>query len=194
MMHEQFPVQVRRHLVETANEIPADGALDAVLRLTAVKPQQRPWLIRLRWLVSPVAPYGNAVLRYGLVAAALLLALAAVAILAGGSSPGGKTMFEGRWRSIDPPDNSTQTLVVSSGLTPDIHFEDAFSSGCSDNGDTSTLFLADGPGQIKGDRLDVYFPTGGCVTWQVDSFYISLEYQSATDTLLQGDLVWHRLP
>jgi hypothetical protein len=115
-----------------------------------------------------------------------------VAVLAGGSGPGG-TRFEGGWTTTDT-DGSTETLIISAGRTPTVHFVDEFASGCLDHGDTSTRFLADGVGQIQVARLDVYFPDGGCVTWHVGSYYFFYDYQDSTDTLLDAQgISWHRL-
>ena len=194
-MNEPFAIEVRRHLLDTADERPADGQLDTVLRLTALERQQRPWFVRLRWLLSPVAPFANGWLRYAVVVALLVIAAAFVAVMAGGSSPPGRTVFEGTWVSTDPADDSAQTLVVGGGLTPSVHFEDAFSIMCSINGDTTTLFLMDGTGQIQFERMIVDYGPGGCVTWRVDPSRAFLMYDGPTDTLVDQDgLSWHRAP
>ena len=79
MMHDQFAAQLRRDLVENANERPADGQLETVLRRTAIEPQYRPWVARLRTRPELGARLGWQ-LRYGLAAVALLLAIAAATI------------------------------------------------------------------------------------------------------------------
>ena len=192
MMSDQFSVELRRHLLETADERPADGQLEAVVQHTAVVRQRRPWVVRLRWLLDPVAPFGSAGLRYGLVALALLIAAAMVAIVAGGPRPGGDSVFEGRWTSTDAVDASTQTLVVEGGQTPNVHFEDDFSINCERRGDSSTAYVADGPGEILRNRLTARFLSGGCLI-RLPPYEAFYDYDSATDTLLDYQrITWVR--
>lgn len=194
MMNDRFSIQLRRHLLEAADERPADGQLKAVVQRTAVEPQRRPWVVRLRWLLDPVAPFGSVGLRYGLVALALLIAAAMVAILAGGPRPGGGSVFEGRWTSTDPVDASTQTLVVEGGQTPNVHLEDDFSINCERRGDSSTAYVADGPGEILRDRLIARFLSEGCVI-RLGPYEAYYDYDSATDTLLDYQrITWVRAP
>jgi hypothetical protein len=193
-MTDRFSIELRRHFVETADEVASADRLAAIERLVEAVPQQSPWLVRLRWLVSPWAPYANAGVRAALlVAAALLLVGGTVAVVSVGGSRGASTPFEGWWSSIDPGDKSAQTLVVGPGPTPAVHFEDAFSINCEVQGDSSTLFLADGLGEVQGGRLVVRNPSGGCVTWQVPRYVVTYVHDSVTDTLLDSERVtWRR--
>jgi hypothetical protein len=193
MTTDRFSPLIRRHLIETADERPAHGQLETVLRSTAATPQQRSWLVRLRWLVDPAAPYANARIRYGAAALALLIVAAMVAILAGGG-PSGRTVFEGRWTATDTTDRSIQTLVVDRGQAPNVHFEDDFSIDCQQRGEASTVYRADGTGAIHTNRLIVQFPGGGCTTRlpPAESFY---DYDEATDSLLDHEgITWTRVP
>jgi hypothetical protein len=192
MMNDRFPLLLRRHLVERADERPAHGQLDTVLQRTAAARQRRPLLVRLRWLVDPAAPYANTRIRYAAAALALLVMTAMVAVLTG-SGFGGRTVFEGRWTSIDITDRSTQTLIVEAGDSPAVHFEDDFSIDCQRRGETSTVYVADGIAETYGTRLIVQFPSGGCVT-QLPPAQWFYDHDRATDTLVDHEGVrWSRL-
>ena len=193
MMDDQFASQLRRHVVENADERPADGQLETALRRTAAEPQLRPWVARLRTGPELGVRLGWQV-RYGLVAVALLLALAAAAVWYAGSQPGTGTVFQGRWTSTDTADDSTQTLIVAPGTLPSIHFEDDFSVNCERRGEPSTLYLADGSGEIRGGRLTFRMSSSGCGIdmGPAEWFY---DYDPATDTLVDyQDIVWVRVP
>ena len=193
MMNDRFAVQLRRHLVEVADERPADAQLAAVIKATAVTRQRPAWVARLRWLVDPAAPFANARTRY-LVAAVALLLVAALVVVVGGGVLGGRTPFEGSWTSIDIVDRSTQLLVIAAGEEPSVHFEDDFSINCQRRGEAMTAYVADGTGELFGSRLIVQFPGGGCVT-QVPPFEWFYDYDEATDTLLDhAGITWTRLP
>ena len=183
MMTDRFSLLLRRHLLETADQQPAHGQLETALRSTAVTPQHRSWLVRLRWLVDPAAPFANTRIRHGALALALLLAASMVAIFASGGDPDGGVVFEGRWTSTDTADRSTQTLIVDGGDSPTVHFEDDFSIDCQRRGDTSTVEVAEGPGGITLDRLTVRFPSGGCFI-RVGPYEAFYDYSAATDTLI----------
>ena len=193
MMNDQFATLLRRHLVDTANERPASGELESALRRTSVERQFRPWVARLRTRPELGARLGWQ-LRYGLAAVALLLALAAAAAWYAGSLPGPGTVFEGRWTSTDTADDSTQTLIVEAGRLPSVHFEDDFSVNCERRGEPSTVYIADGTGEIDGGRLTVTFPSGGCGIDLLQAVWF-YDYNEATDTLLDyQDITWTRLP
>lgn len=194
-MIDKFSVELRRHLVEVADEGVPAGQLESIQRLIAAAPQQSPWFVRLRWVVSPWAPYANAGVRAAvLAAAALLLAASAVAVVALAGSRGAPVSFEGRWASTDPGDGSAQTLQVGGGHAPDVHFEDAFASACADAGDSSTHFVADGSGEADRGRLVVRYPSGGCDTWQIPAYVLTYDHDSMSDTLVDSEgATWHRV-
>jgi hypothetical protein len=183
MMTDQFSVQLRRHLLDTADERPADGRLEAVVERTLGMPQRLPWLARLRWRLDPIAPFNNPWLRYGAVVLSLLLLAGLALIAAGGSGPPARTVFEGTWTSTDTADRSTQTLVIGPGQNPTVHFEDDYSISCQRRGETSTVYSADGTAEITGDRLVFPIPAGGC-TRPVPAYTAFYDYDAATGTLL----------
>ena len=192
MMNDQFAADLRHHLLENANERPAEGQLETVLRRTGIEPQYRPWVARLR--MRPELGGVGWQVRYGLAAVALLLALAAAAAWYAGTLPAPGTVFQGRWTSTDIADDSIQTLVVAPGRSPAVHFEDAFSINCERRGERSTVYLADGAGEIDGGRLTVSFPTGGCGI-DLPPFVWFYDYDAATRTLVDyQDIVWVRAP
>ena len=193
MMNDRFSAQLRQHLLETANERPAEGQLAAIVEHAATTPQRRPlvvWLPRLEgrigWLPAAV--------RYGLIAVALVLAAVAGAILAGGGQPRPSTPFEGRWTTIDPADGSTMNLYVGGGAAPRVRFEDLYATGSACVDDDVKVFAAIGVGEISGSRLEASFPNGGgcgLVTVDIAGIY---EYDARTDTLLdQDDVTWERV-
>ena len=197
MMNDRFAASLRRHLLETANERPADGQLAAVFERVADTPQRHPLVDRLARFPERIGPFPTA-LRWALIAAALLVAAAAVALLGSGrSGPFRSTVFEGTWSAIDPGDGSAQTLVVAAGMTPALHFEDGFSTGGTCVADDVKLFKADGTGQVSGNRLYVSFPDGGgCGQMTVDIGPGFLAHDAATDRLTASadGLTWSRLP
>ena len=193
-MNEKFSLLLRRHILETADERPADGQIETVLRATSRSPQRRSWLVRARWLVDPAAPFENARVRYGAAALALLVVAMMVAILATGGGPAVRREFEGRWTATDPSDRSTQTLVVGDGRSPTVHLEDDFSIDCQRRGDPSTVFVADGVGEIQGDRLVVQFASVGCQL-RLAPYVVEYSYAAATKTLRDDQSIeWIRAP
>ena len=144
MMNDQFAAQLRRHVVENADERPADGQLEAALRRTAASRSSGRGLADSGGGPSSGARLGWQV-RYG------LAARGAAPRACGGGRPGTPargqaraTVFQGRWTSTDTADDSTQTLVVAPGTLPSVHFEDDFSINCERRGEPSTVYLADG--------------------------------------------------
>ena len=193
-MNDRFSLLLRRHVLESAEERPADGQLETVLRATSRAPQRRSWLVRLRWLVDPAAPFENGRVRYAAAALALLLVAAAVAIVAVGTAPGRPTVFEGRWTAIDPTDRSIQTLVIGEGRSPSVHLEDDFSIDCQRRGDTSTAFVADGIGEVQAGRLVIRFTSGGC-DLRLAPYVVAYTYDAATGTLRDDQATgWSRAP
>jgi hypothetical protein len=159
-MTDRFDAQLRQHLLETANERPAEGQLAAVVDRVAVTPQRPPFAARLTWLPGRVGPIGSNQLRWGLVALALVGATVAGALMIPGSARP-STVFEGTWTSIDSGDGSTQFLVVGAGTSPAIRFIDEHATGLACRADVVKVFTADGLGTVDGNRLTVLWPEGG---------------------------------
>ena len=194
MMNDRFSVELRQHLLETANERPAEGQLAAIVGDVAATPQRRPLIARLPELRGRIGPV-PATVRLGLIALALVLAAIAGALLAGGGGSRPSTPFEGTWTTTDVPDGSTMNLYVGSGATPAVRFEDLFATGEACVADKSKVFTADGVGEITGNNLVVTYPNGGgCGSWQVEIGGAYL-YDRDTGTLRDQDgLVWTRVP
>ena len=192
MTQDRFSAQLRQHLVDTADERPADGQLAEVIDAVEATRQRHSLVARLAWKPERVGPFPSAAIRFGLIALALALAAVAGAILAGGGrSP--STVFEGTWTAVDPGDGSGMTLVVGAGITPAVYFEDGYASGDACVNDTVKRFTARGTGTISGNRLEAtYSERGGCgsTTVEVPGRY---DYASSTDALIdQDDLIWTR--
>jgi hypothetical protein len=194
MMNDRFSAQLRQHLLDTADERPADGRLAAIVEGVAVTPQRYPLVARLRWSNTRIDRFPSVAMRYGVIAIALIIAIVGAALAAGfGGSR--STVFEGAWTSIDPADSSTQTLVVGAGTRPAVHFEDAFATGAACVADEVKVFTMHGTGTIVDDRLDVVWPDGGgCGLMKVDVGPGSYTYDQVTDTILDRDhLTWTRV-
>jgi len=195
-MIDKFSVDLRRHLVETADEAVPAEQLEKIRGLVGAVPQQAPWYVRLRWLLSPWAPYANAGARTAVLAAAALLLLAATigVVALGGGSQGARSPYEGTWTAIDPSDDSVQTLVIGPGPTPEIHYRDAFSRSCAQERDSSTVFLFDTTGEIQAGRLIVHATSGGCRLHQVPIGKGTYDHDSVSDILLDGlGATWTRV-
>ena len=197
MMRDPSFTPMRRRILETVNEQPALGQLEGIVAATAAMPQRRPWAVRLKWLLEPVSPFGplaSTRVRLGFVVVAMLVLATLAGAVGSGSRPRPTTPFEGTWTSTDTADGSTQTLVVSAGSAPTVHFEDDFSVNCQNRGEASTVYLADGQGEIADGRLTVRFPEGGC-TIKVPAAEWWYEYGSSSDSLVdyQG-ITWSRAP
>lgn len=191
-MTDRFAAQLRQHLLETADERPADGQLASVIDGVAATRQRHPLSARLTWNPDRIGPFPSTALRYGLIAVALALATVGGAILAGGAS-GPSTVFEGTWITIDPDDGSGMTLVVGPGQAPEVYFEDGYASGGACVNDAVKRFTARGTGEISGDRLVVTYPDGGgCGLAKVE---VSGRYHhvAGSDLLVDKDgLAWSR--
>jgi hypothetical protein len=194
MMNDRFSAQLRQHLLETADERPADGHLAAIVKQVAITPQRR----RLdAWLPRVEARIGRfpTVVRYGLIAALLVLAAVAGALLAGVGTHGLSTPFEGTWTTIDVPDGSTMNLYVGAGNHPSVRFVDLFATGDACVEDTSKVYIADGVGEITGSRLEATFPNGGGCGLETTSTAGIYDYDPNTGTLTDQDgLIWTRVP
>jgi hypothetical protein len=88
MMSDRFSAQLRQHLLDTANERPAEGSLATIVGNVARTPQRRPLVLGLPRLQGRIGQLPAAV-RLALLALALVLAAVAGAILAGGGAPSG---------------------------------------------------------------------------------------------------------
>ncbi len=193
MMNDRFSAELRQHLLDTANERPADGQLLTIVADVATTPQRRPWLARLPELRGRIGPFPAAV-RLALIALALVLAAVAGAILAGGA-PHPSTPFEGTWTTTDVPDGSTMNLYVGAGTRPAVRFEDLFATGPVCAADQTKVFTADGVGEITGKRLEVAFPNGGGCGLETSSIAGTYVYDPNTDRLTDQDgLIWTRIP
>ena len=192
MTQDRFSAQLRQHLLESADERPAEGQLTAVVAAVNRTSQRTPLVARLTWNPGRIGAFPSVALRYGLIAAAMALATVGGALLGGGAS-GASTVFEGTWIAIDPVDRSGMTLVVAPGQTPAVYFEDGYASGDACVGDAVKRFTARGTAQISANRLVATFPDGGgcgSVTVEVPGTYV---YDQRTDTLSDQDgLVWTR--
>jgi len=104
-MSDQFAAQLRQHLLESANERPADGQLAAVVAHVAATNQRRSIVAVL---ADPPARLGpSRTMGYGFVAGALLVALVA-ALLGGGSAS---------IHTPASPGTSPTTVAASPGAT-----------------------------------------------------------------------------
>ena len=128
--------------------------------------------------------------------AALVLALIAVPVAAGSSSP-----FEGSWTSIDPVDGSTQHLTIrgSSGRAQ-VKYIDEFGTTCVDVGAPTNVFSGVLTASISGNEMVAVFKSAGCGSQIVlrasDAFAWFFEYDPNTDTLFgainDGPATWSR--
>jgi hypothetical protein len=193
-MTDRFDAQLRQHLLGTAEERPAEGQLAAIVAGVAATRQRRGLVARLTWNPDRVGPLPSRTLRLALLVAALAAALAGGALLAGIGAPRPSTVFEGTWTSVDPGDGSVQGLVVGSGLTPTIHFQDEYATGAACVADRVKFFTADGTGLVSGNQLEAQFPNGGGCGLQTVAVALSFVYIAASDTIVDHDRVtWTRV-
>ena len=192
MMNDSFSVELRQHLLATADERPGDGRLAAIVEGVAVSGQRHALVARLPWSPAHIKPFPSRAVRYGLIAVALLVAIVAAALFAGGGFQS-RTVFNGTWSSTDPADGSSQTLTIGAGTRPAVHFEDEYATGLACRDDAVKVFTADGTGEISDDRLDASFPDGGgCGSMKVD-IAIRVVHDAATDSLRDQDgVLWAR--
>jgi hypothetical protein len=192
-MTDRFDAQLRQHLLENANERAAEGQLAAIAEQLAQTSQRAALPARLTWWPGRIGPFPSVAVRYGLVAAALLVALVA-ALIVGSSAPNPRTVFEGRWTAIDQPDGSTLSLTVSPGETPTVRFEDLFSTGDVCLADEVKVFTAEGTGEITDTHLQATFPDGGGCGLAVVAIALAYDYDPLTDTMRDQDgIVWLRV-
>jgi hypothetical protein len=192
-MNDRFSAQLRQHLLDTANERLSGDTLAAIVEGVAGTAQHHGVAARLTWFPRRMSLFPSAAMRYGLLVAALLIAMVAAALFVGGNA-GLRTVFEGTWTSIDIPDGSTQFLVVGGGSNPKVHFEDRFATGAACQSDAVKVFMAEGSGQIFGARLDASFPNGGGCGSTTVEIELRLIHDAGTDSLRdQHNLRWFRV-
>lgn len=191
-MNDRFAAQLQRHLQETADDRPADGQFVRVLEDIATTTQRHPATARLTWDPGRLGQVASVAIRYGLIAAALLLAALAGAGL-GGGAPRPSSIFEGTWITIDPADGSGMTLVVGAGLTPEVYFEDGYATGLACRDDAVKRFTARGTAEISDHHLVATFPDGGgCGLRTVDVGGV-FDYDPRGDMLVDQDrAIWAR--
>jgi hypothetical protein len=193
-MTDRFDAQLRQHLLGTADERPAESQLTSIVEQVAVTTQRRPLVSRLPGLPVRIGPF-PAVVRFGLIAVALVLAAMVGAILASGGPTAPSTPFEGTWTTIDRPDGSTMNLYVGAGPTPTVRFVDFHATGSVCRNDEVKVATAHGMGEVAGDRLEATFPNGvgcGLETVSIAGVYV---YDPDADTLRDQDgLIWKRIP
>lgn len=106
---------------------------------------------------------------------------------------GGASPFKGVWTSTDR-DGSAQLLIVSSGATPAVTFEDFYASACARFGGPSTHWVSAGQGSVDGDLLIVAFHRSGCGSFGIGAYEGYWTYQPAFDTLIDTDgIEWSRM-
>jgi hypothetical protein len=195
MMNDRFSAELRRHLLEAANERPAPGQLAAIVEGVATTRQRHPLVARLTFTPGRIGPLPSAVFRYGLLAAALIGAALAGALIGAGAGPSRGTVLEGTWTTTDPFDGSGMVLVVAPGTRPAVYFEDAYATGEACFETSSKRFTAYGIGTVFDDRLEIEWPDGGgCGGVVVGMGDGSYRYDPRTDSLLDGDgLTWTRM-
>jgi hypothetical protein len=118
MMNDRFSAQLRQHLLETADERPADGRLEAIDERVAVTSQRLRVVARLGWFPERVDPFASGALRYALIAAALIVAIVAAALAAGVASPIPSGAFGGVVEyTLDGAPATTEVNLVADGAT-----------------------------------------------------------------------------
>ncbi|MEO5940375.1 MAG: hypothetical protein ABIZ72_05410, partial [Candidatus Limnocylindrales bacterium] len=156
-MTDGFTSELRQHLLDTADERPADGQLAAIVEHVAITAQRHPLAARLTRFPDRIGPFPSATVRFGLVGLALVVAIVAVASFAGGTPPtrtavdpaaelgifapvAGK-IVSGVW-AIDPiaVDPSAPSLLTSVGMGP----KRVLPLGWSSDG-TELLFMREDP-------------------------------------------------
>ena len=185
MINDRFGAQLRQHFLDTANERPADGQLEAAIERVATTSQHRPLVARLTWFPRRTTLFLSPMQRYALLVLALVLALLGLGILAAGGARA-RTVFEGTWTSTDPGDGSVQSLVVGAGTMPSVRYVDENASGEACRLDPVKVFTAEGEGIVGGPRLRVTYPHGGgCGLTDMDVRPGSYTYDPATDSLVE---------
>jgi hypothetical protein len=114
-------------------------------------------------------------------------------LVVGSASAADPSPFKGVWTSTDT-DGSTQLLIVSSGATPSVTFEDFFASACERFGGPATHWVSAGEASIDGDALLVSFHKSGCGSFSIGAYEGAWLYQAGSDTLIDSDdIIWTRI-
>jgi hypothetical protein len=187
MMNDRFAADLRRHLLGTASERPAEGQLAAVIAGVAVTRQRHPIVARLTWAPRRLSLFPSPAVRYGLILAGLVLTTLGAAILTGSGRHTRSTVFEGTWESIDPHDGSRQILVVGPSTKPTVHFQDDVATGAACAEDPVKVFTADGTGVITDNHLETSFPNGGGCGVALVPLEIVLDFIPASGTATDQD-------
>jgi hypothetical protein len=118
MMNDRFSAQLRQHLLETADERPADGRLEAIDERVAVTVQRPRLVARLGWFPGRDDPFVSGAVRYALIAAALIVAIVAAALAAGVGSPSASGAFGGIVHyQLDGAPATTEIDAVADGAS-----------------------------------------------------------------------------
>ena len=118
MMNDRFSAQLRQHLLETADERPADGRLEAIDERVAVTAQRPQLVARLGWFPGRVDPFASGAVRFALIAAALIVAIVAAALAAGVGSPSASGAFGGKVEyQLDGGPATTEVDAVADGVS-----------------------------------------------------------------------------
>lgn len=170
---------------------PEGVVAEVVARTATVRPRPA-WYVTARGNLGRPATRLATQPAYRWLAVMLVLMLGLVMLALGGAGGGG-TPFQGRWTSEDH-DGSRQSLTVGRGMAPRVDFTDDFASMCAANGDSDTTWEGSATGEVNGGRLHVEFGLAGCSSWFTDGDVFTFDYDSASDTLLDGQsITWHRV-
>lgn len=130
----------------------------------------------------------------------LVLTLLAMLLAAPAAQAAGKSPFTGAWTGNDPAppdgDGSTLYLTISGGKTLRVTFIDTFGSICDNFGAPTNVFASRLIGSASGDTLDATFTAARCGPVFFDFLAgepVTYEYDSATDTLSDGFVTFHRV-
>lgn len=118
MMNDRFSAQLRKHLLDTADERPADGRLEAIDERVAVTAQRPRLVARLGWFPGRVDPFASGAVRYALIAAAVIVAIVAAALAAGVGSPSASGALGGIVHyQLDGAPATTEVDAVADGVS-----------------------------------------------------------------------------
>lgn len=119
----------------------------------------------------------------------LLLSLLVAPAVQAASNP-----FKGPWRATDV-DGSALAISISGGRSGVIDYLDHYGTICVDNGAPTVVFQGTLTGTISGNTLTAFFRKAHCgkVFFDVSGWAPTVwTYDSTTNTLSDGTLVWHR--
>ena len=198
MIATDVRAELRDYYSAVASERAVDGELEKVIAATAGIQPRRGWQVQFVEATQVLRMPMAGGLRLITWLALLLLMLAALAAGIGlasrPSSPAPAPGFEGTWFTQDVADGSRMQLVVQSGKSPAVRFEDFYASSCVNADDVGVYFLSVGQGAVKNKRLTVNYPDGGgCMRYQVEPYEDIFVLDEASDTITdQLGNVWER--